>query len=94
MVILYYFNLSLCKIVIYFIRFLKSNPPDAPKQLLETGKCESIPGTPGGLDCENGRLPYLSLPREVVNGPNDLFDYWKRTTPKATKSERHSHTEL
>lgn len=76
-------------------RFLKPNPPDAPKQLLETGECEPIPNTRGGLRCEAGSLPFLSPAREVVQGSHDLFDYWKRTGPEAMPElRRESHTEL
>eukprot|EP00604_Paraphysomonas_vestita_P002034 CAMPEP_0174819862 /NCGR_PEP_ID=MMETSP1107-20130205/3321_1 /TAXON_ID=36770 /ORGANISM="Paraphysomonas vestita, Strain GFlagA" /LENGTH=327 /DNA_ID=CAMNT_0016034109 /DNA_START=358 /DNA_END=1341 /DNA_ORIENTATION=+ len=77
--------------------YLKENPADAPKQLIETGKCEPIPGSKGGVHCEAGNLPYLSFPREIVNGPNDLFDYWKRTSPlpKEVKPKETSlHNEL
>jgi hypothetical protein len=79
----------------YDPRFLKPNPPDAPKQLLETGDCEPIPNTRGGLRCEAGSLPFLSPAREIVQGSHDLFDYWKRTSPEAMPEQRkESHTEL
>lgn len=75
--------------------YLKENPADAPKQLLETGNCEPIPGSKGGLHCDNGDLPYLAYPREIVKGSNDLFDYWKRTSPSVSKSNQNSlHNEL
>jgi hypothetical protein len=74
---------------------LKENPDHGPKQLLETGSCEPLPGTIAGLKCEKGYLPYLAPSHEVVNGPHDLFDYWKRTSPEAMPEvRRNQHTEL
>jgi hypothetical protein len=76
------------------LRYLKENPSDAPKQLLETGECDNLPNTLAGLRCEAGNLPFLAPSREIVQGPNDLFSYWKRTSPEAMPERRAGRTEL
>mmetsp|Transcript_12495 Transcript_12495/g.18873 ORF Transcript_12495/g.18873 Transcript_12495/m.18873 type:complete len:478 (-) Transcript_12495:73-1506(-) len=69
--------------------FTKENPPGTPEQLINIGEC--VPHSSGsGMECDGKHLPYLSSSREVVQGPNDLFEYWKKVSP----IPQTQHTEL
>jgi hypothetical protein len=66
----------------------KSVPAGSPQPLLDVGKC-SVVGNATKCTKNGEKVPYLSPELETLHGPQDLFKYWKRTTP-----EKKVHTEL
>jgi len=81
--------------------FLKENPSDATKQLLDVGTClfndQGVPVCSSGIE-----LPTLSPKLETVSGPLDLFKYWEKTGLKQDpeilarfrNSKSNTHEEL
>ena len=65
----------------------KTNPTDAPKQLLNIGECESN-GTKVTKCSElDAPLPYLSPSLEKLTGPLDLFNHWLKWQPQDNSSK-------
>jgi hypothetical protein len=58
--------------------FLKSNPPETTKQVLDLGHCESDGEK---VHCEKHDTPHLSPKMETLRGPQDLYRFWEQTTP-------------
>lgn len=58
----------------------RPNPEGTPEQVLSIDHCQK--DEQGIYDCNGVKLPFLSPSNEVVNGPNDLFAYWKKVSPK------------
>jgi hypothetical protein len=72
--------------------FSKPNPPDAPKPIIDLGKCHKV-SHPSGLwhkdsvHCEKfdenpniaAKMRYLSPSLDVLTGEDGLFEWWKMT---------------
>ena len=69
--------------------FTRDNPEGTPAQLLDVGECRV--GVDGSSVCDGARLPYLSPQLEKVTEPGDLFQYWRKVSPRGGFG---SHEEL
>lgn len=64
--------------------YSKPNPQGTPEQLHDIGQCQLEDNV---VNCSKGRkLPFLSPQLETLNGPKDLFKYWKKVSPNVTTS--------
>lgn len=63
--------------------YMKNNPEGAVEPVMDVGSCTSdgVKATCTGAD-----VPFLSPSLDKLNGPDDLFRFWKDTAPKNTGS--------
>ena len=54
----------------------RRNPAGTPQQIKGINHCGKT--SDGIVDCDGVQLPFLAKSNEVVNGPNDLFNYWEK----------------
>jgi hypothetical protein len=68
--------------------FLKSNPPGTPEPVMDIGTCttDGVKAT-----CTGAEVPYLSPTLEQLKGPDDLFRFWKETSPKPSDAATGQH---
>ena len=60
--------------------FLKENPENTPKQVADIGECSSNGTT---VTCTgDAHVPFLSPKLDVIQGPDDLFDFWTKHKPQ------------
>lgn len=60
--------------------YTKPNPSDGVPQLLDIGSCK-VKNNETQCTKGLGKVPHLSPALETLKGPEDLFRYWKETSP-------------
>lgn len=58
-------------------------------RLLDIGDCHTGKGDVVNCTNGNGRVPYLSPSLLKSTGPQDLFEYWLKTTPSDAAAIRN-----
>ena len=70
--------------------YLKQNPPDTPKQLLDIGECSV--DDENAVHCTKADIPSLSPKLQTIRSGDDVFKYWQSVMlnhPKTISSVRN-----